>query len=49
MAKWAKTALTPELAVAAIAGDLHPGAAKYYREKGMKVSVIYDPDKGIGK
>lgn len=49
MAKWAKNALTPELAVSAIAGDLHPGAAKYYREKGMKVSVIYDPDKGIGK
>ena len=48
MAKWAKKSITPEIGVSAIAGKLHPGAAKYYAEKGLKVTTIYDPASGIG-
>ncbi len=48
MAKWAKDTLNLNLATAAIAGNLHPGAARYYREQGIKVTVAYDPDSDTG-
>lgn len=49
MAKWMPNTLTMDLAVSAIAGNLHPGAEKFFREKGKKIVVAYDPDAGIGK
>ncbi len=45
MAPWAKDALTPENAVTSLAGQLHPGAEKYYREAGVTIPPILNYDK----
>ena len=37
MAPWMKSAVEPQGALDAMAGKLHPGAEKYYREIGMKI------------
>lgn len=44
MAPWAKAALTPQNAVTSLAGQLHPGAEKYYREAGITIPAILNYD-----
>jgi len=41
MSKSMSDALTLELAVSALAGPIHPGALRYYREKGVKMKPSY--------
>jgi uncharacterized protein len=36
-----KNTLTPKLAVLALSGDVHPGALKYWKEKGVKIVKPY--------
>jgi len=45
MAPWMKSAINKEQALAAIAGKLHPGAEKYYREIGWKIPEGLNLDK----
>jgi TRAP transporter TAXI family solute receptor len=45
MAPWMKSAVNKEQALAAIAGKLHPGAEKYYREIGLKIPEGLNLDK----
>ncbi len=45
MADWMKDAVNLENAVAAIAGTLHPGAEKYYREIGLHIPPAYSLEK----
>jgi TRAP-type uncharacterized transport system substrate-binding protein len=45
MAPWMKTAVVRQKALDALAGDLHPGAEKYYREIGMKIPEGFNLDK----
>ena len=48
MAKWMKGAVNLGHATKHIARGLHPGAAKYYREKGIKIWPAYSLDKKPG-
>ena len=41
MAKFMKDTLTMDLAVSAMAGPIHPGALRYYKEKGIKAGKSY--------
>jgi hypothetical protein len=45
MAPWMKNAINKEQALAAIAGRLHPGAEKYYKELGLKIPEAFNLDK----
>lgn len=45
MAPWTKKALTLQNAVTSLAGQLHPGAEKYYREAGITIPPILNYDK----
>ena len=45
MAPWMKNAINKEQALAAIAGEVHPGAAKYYKEVGWKIPEGLNLDK----
>jgi TRAP transporter TAXI family solute receptor len=40
MAPWMKNAVNLKLAVSAIAGRVHPGAARYYKERGLTPTVL---------
>jgi TRAP transporter TAXI family solute receptor len=45
MAPWMKNAVNLKMAVSAIAGRLHPGAEKYYREVGVTIPKGLDLDR----
>jgi TRAP-type uncharacterized transport system substrate-binding protein len=45
MAPWMKNAINKEQALAAVAGAVHPGAAKYYKEIGLKIPEGLNLDK----
>ena len=45
MAPWMKDAISLQNAVTSLAGQLHPGAEKYYREKGVTIPPILNYDK----
>ena len=42
VAEWLKTTVIPEDSLKLIAGRLHPGAEKYYREIGMDIPAPMD-------
>jgi TRAP transporter TAXI family solute receptor len=44
-AQWMPTTVTPEMALSQIAGRLHPGAERYYREQGWEIPapMVYTP------
>jgi TRAP transporter TAXI family solute receptor len=44
MAPWMKNAVNLKTALDSIAGQLHPGAAKYYREIGLKMPKVFNLD-----
>jgi TRAP transporter TAXI family solute receptor len=44
MAPWMKSAINLQTAVSAVAGHLHPGAEKYYREVGVKIPKAFNLD-----
>jgi uncharacterized protein len=44
MAPWMKDAITLQNAVTSVAGQLHPGAEKYYREVGVTIPPILNYD-----
>ena len=44
-AAWMKDAVNVASALAAVCGEIHPGAMRYYREKGFKVGKVLDYDK----
>ncbi len=45
MAPWMKTSVNLQGALEAIAGKLHPGAEKYYREIGLTIPKGLDLDR----
>jgi TRAP transporter TAXI family solute receptor len=45
MAVYMKSTISLEQAVTALAGDVHPGALRYYREKGIKVPKPFTLEK----
>lgn len=45
MAPWMKNAVNLDKALDAIAGHLHPGAEKYYKEVGLKIPEPFNLDK----
>jgi len=45
MAPWMKNAVDRNKALDALAGNLHPGAEKYYREVGLKIPEGFNLDK----
>lgn len=44
-AEWMPGTITPETALSMVAGRLHPGAARYYREVGWPIpdAIVFDP------
>ena len=44
-AAWMKGAVNLDNAVSALAGQVHPGAERYYREKGVEIGKILNYDK----
>jgi hypothetical protein len=45
MAVYMKTTVSLEQAVTSLVGDVHPGALRYYREKGIKVPKPFTLEK----